>query len=127
MLKKKNVKYFITRSLLIIVGFLIFNNLFFLHWHNLENGKVIIHAHPYNKWAERNASETSHEHTQQEIFLIGILNCAILSIFIVSGIYSFSFIPLKIANFIFKEHFHESLFYNDYQARPPPLNSNLKY
>jgi len=63
-----NIKKKIIFSLLfIIMGGIIFNSTFFLHSHRTACGKVVVHAHPFNKGAENENPFSHHEHNKIEL------------------------------------------------------------
>jgi heme/copper-type cytochrome/quinol oxidase subunit 4 len=118
--KRDSIKQKFAYIALLAICFMIFNNIFFMHWHHLENGKIIVHAHPYNKFAEKSETNPKHSHNSEEIALIAILNTALISILIV--LYSFvNYYPhLKKHNFVLNYSLHEQRFLSNLMARPPP-------
>jgi hypothetical protein len=70
--KQKNRKKLIRAAALLLITMYavqVFNNVFYLHTHVLAHGKVVTHAHPYNK---HNDSEPvkSHKHTWDQIITL---------------------------------------------------------
>jgi hypothetical protein len=55
--------------LLIIYGFILVNNSFFYHSHVTSEGKVISHAHPFNKQNDDKPYK-SHHHSKLELLLL---------------------------------------------------------
>ena len=53
-----------------IIGFIVSNNVLFVHTHILSDGTLISHAHPYKKANEQNTPVSSHQHTQFEYLVI---------------------------------------------------------
>ena len=73
--KKLNIaKKSISFLLLIIIGGIIFNSTFFIHSHRTACGKIIIHAHPFNKHAESEDTSSQHEHNKVDLQVISSLN-----------------------------------------------------
>lgn len=52
--------------LIVLMTLLVVNNALFTHMHRFTDGTVIIHAHPYNKTADKKPFKT-HHHTQKEL------------------------------------------------------------
>lgn len=61
-------KKFILIPLLLGLLFQVFNTAFFIHFHKLANGDIIVHAHPFNKEKDNQPFKT-HHHTSQELIL----------------------------------------------------------
>ncbi len=55
---------------LVIMGGIIFNAAFFLHTHRIADGKIIVHAHPFNKNSEKKLPDTQHQHNKIELQVI---------------------------------------------------------
>ena len=73
--RKPNIRKGIISSLfLLIIGGIIFNSTFFLHTHRTACGKVIVHAHPFNKKAEKNTPFSQHKHNKIELQVISSLS-----------------------------------------------------
>lgn len=49
-----------------LMSILVVNKALFTHMHRLADGTVVIHAHPYNKTADKKPFKT-HNHTQKEL------------------------------------------------------------
>ena len=62
------IKYTSTVSILLCFLFLfqIMNKVVFVHSHQLESGKILIHAHPYDKTTD-NKPYKEHRHTTAEL------------------------------------------------------------
>lgn len=78
-----------------IMCMLIANKSLFMHAHQLVNGKIIIHAHLYNKSADTKPYK-SHDHTEDELlyltitetlFLFVLISLALIQLFIRSKYY----------------------------------------
>jgi hypothetical protein len=78
------VQKLVVGLLLISVGLLIVNNVVFVHTHKMSDGKILIHAHPYNK-SQDSAPFKKHDHTSKELFQISHIQLlfvtAIFSVF----------------------------------------------
>lgn len=81
----------ISISLIVIVGAFSLNNLIYTHSHILEDGRVITHAHPFDKSSDTDPFK-SHLHTSSELiflanmtFYLPIFILAIISFYIISG------------------------------------------
>jgi len=112
----------ITKKLAIIcmigsIGLLVTNNVMFLHSHQLANGNIVTHAHPYNK-SNDSAPIKSHHHSKTE--LIFLENLQLLFIFAI-----ISFIALVVAKkksyVVINQQFYPQSFKILYQGRAPPL------
>jgi len=66
---------FIAGVMLIIYAAQVFNNTFYIHTHFLSNGKVVTHAHPYEKAADTQPVN-SHHHTMDQ--LVSLANVELL-------------------------------------------------
>ena len=64
----------VTLLLLFIFGGILFNYTFFLHTHRTVCGKVIVHAHPFNKSAENNNPATQHKHHKIDLQVISSID-----------------------------------------------------
>lgn len=64
---KRAIKYSVACLLIAIMLLFIANNIVFLHSHKLANGKVLVHAHPYNK-GQDSAPFKKHHHTDEQFF-----------------------------------------------------------
>jgi hypothetical protein len=55
---------------LLIIGGLIVNSTFFLHAHKNDSGKIVFHAHPFDKGAEKEDPLAHHEHSKMDLQII---------------------------------------------------------
>jgi len=76
---KNKIQKLIAGLLIFSVGLLIVNNVVFLHSHKLSNGKIIVHAHPYNK-SQDSAPFKKHNHTSKELFHISHIQLLFVSV-----------------------------------------------
>lgn len=65
-----------------VMGLLIANTAIFLHVHELSDGSLISHAHPYDKTDEKHPEKT-HQHSQTDLLLIHSLEILFPLIFLV--------------------------------------------
>ena len=68
---KHNISIIRTVALILFLLYIgqVFNNTFYLHTHVLAPGKVITHAHPYNK-SNDSGPVQSHKHTWDQIITL---------------------------------------------------------
>ncbi len=70
------------------VGLMIANKVMYTHIHKLEDGSIVVHAHPYDKSENENSGKT-HHHVKAELFFLQSLELlfyiAILSAFLYLG------------------------------------------
>ena len=66
--KELNIrKGLVTSLFLIIVGGIIVNSTVFLHTHRVETGKIVFHAHPFDKGAEKDDPLAKHKHNRIDL------------------------------------------------------------
>ncbi|MCD4833709.1 MAG: hypothetical protein K8R31_07925 [Bacteroidales bacterium] len=58
----------------ILIGGIVFNSTFFLHTHRTACGKLIVHAHPFNKHAEKDNPSSQHEHNKIDLQVISSID-----------------------------------------------------
>lgn len=56
-----------------LIGGIIFNSTFFLHAHRTACGNIVVHAHPFNKKAEKGFPFSKHQH-KIDLHLIGAIH-----------------------------------------------------
>jgi Mn2+/Fe2+ NRAMP family transporter len=59
----------ITCLLLAMMGTFIANNIIFIHSHQINDGKIITHSHPYNKKDDSKPYKSHHHTTAEFLFL----------------------------------------------------------
>ncbi|MGE0090285.1 MAG: hypothetical protein AB7S50_12515 [Bacteroidales bacterium] len=70
-----HIKLKIISILLIsLVGGIIFNSAFFIHTHRTACGKIIVHAHPFNKSAENSNPLSKHQHNKIDLTTLSSLD-----------------------------------------------------
>ena len=66
MKRVQKISFFLLRILpLLIMGIFLLNNTLFTHTHVLPGGKIVVHAHPFNKSSD-DSSNGMHKHTKVE-------------------------------------------------------------
>ncbi len=100
-----------------IIGLLTINNVLFLHSHQFDNGKIVTHAHPYNK-SNDSAPIKSHHHSKTELIFLENLQLLFIFTFI-------SFFVLDVAKkktcFVINRVFYTQDYEILYLGRAPPL------
>jgi hypothetical protein len=64
----------ITALFLLIMGGIMVNSSFFLHAHKNESGKVVFHAHPFDKGAEKEDPLAKHSHNKIDLDYLSSLD-----------------------------------------------------
>ncbi|MDV7186810.1 hypothetical protein R3X25_05900 [Lutibacter sp. TH_r2] len=105
---------FVSLSVLILS---IVNNSVFIHAHQLQNGEIVIHAHPFNQHDD-NAPLKSHHHNSLEFLVLSAFHIFTISIFLFSA--------LKLTQvFISKIYFYKTLIKQTYfhftKNKSPPF------
>lgn len=59
---------------LLLIGGVIVNSTFFLHAHKNESGKIVFHAHPFDKGTEKEDPLSKHQHTKFDLDYYSALN-----------------------------------------------------
>ena len=67
-----------------LFGVLITNKAIFMHVHKLEDGSIVVHAHPYNESDNKTPYKT-HHHSKTELLLIQSLE--LLFYFILAAVF----------------------------------------
>lgn len=117
---RKMGKYLVV-VLLPAIAWLIINSFINGHYHKLENGITIYHAHPYDKQNAKNFPQESHHHTSFEYFLFGLITNPVFLL-------SIGFIAFKICrqqsekiNIFSNCIIPENKLYPFFNNRAPPL------
>jgi hypothetical protein len=109
----KYIAVVLAASMVLVIA----NRIVFTHSHILDNGKVISHAHPYNK---TNDSEPfkSHHHTQAELFFFPHIEIYFSFVFLSLNL----FYPLPRENhFVYSEKKATLDVITSQKCRAPPL------
>lgn len=72
--KKLHIKRIITALFLLIMGGIMVNSSFFLHAHKNESGKIVFHAHPFDKGAEKEDPLAKHSHNKIDLDYLSSLD-----------------------------------------------------
>ena len=72
-------KGIVSAMFLLLLGGIIFNSTFFLHTHRTACGKLIVHAHPFNKGAEKEDPLSQHSHNKIDLQVISSIDYFIFS------------------------------------------------
>lgn len=64
----------ITFMFLMLFGGIVFNSTFFLHTHETICGKLVTHAHPFSKKAEKENPLSKHEHNKIDLQVISSID-----------------------------------------------------
>jgi hypothetical protein len=76
-------------ALLGLWALIMLNSVMYRHTHRLPNGKIVSHAHPYQKSSD---GTTNHEHTDEELALLQLIDG---QLFLLSSLPDFSFFALS--------------------------------
>jgi len=88
MLSRNKIQQLIVALILFSLMWANFNVIYFAHSHIDENGRVIVHAHPYQKEGQQN-NVPNHTHSKSEFALLAIIY-QVLTLF-TSGSLCFAF------------------------------------
>jgi len=116
--KKITIK---TIEVVLVIAFtmLIMNSTLFLHSHRLPDGRIVSHAHPFNK-TEDSAPFKTHTHTSVEFFFFQHLELLFLSL----GILFFCISLAREATIHVPDGFqHHLLVFLPSRSRAPPVSS----
>lgn len=69
-------------SLIVVVGLLIANKGIYFHSHMLADGRIVSHAHPYNK-TDDSTPFKQHQHTNSEFLILSQLEVLFFLAFLV--------------------------------------------
>ncbi len=105
-------------AVIALMGLLITNNGVFTHSHKLEDGSVVIHAHPYDK-SKDSQPYKSHHHTKAAFVFLKNLNLLFFSLFLV--ITSIFIIKIK-QLYVDREKIYFRLFSRSNFSRAPPVS-----
>lgn len=91
---RKGKKYFSFLLLSLIFGILA-NNFLFSHVHQLPDGSIVTHAHPFTSNTLPDSPYQTHRHTTVELFIIQQLN-SVLSLLVFAAFLMLYFSPEQI-------------------------------
>jgi hypothetical protein len=98
-----------------------FNVFYFTHSHVDENGRIIVHAHPYQKEDRKSHNAPNHTHSKSEFTLLALIY-QVLSLFILYllfFIFLFHFNPNLKTKFSFQWNPAEIICKNIFRRGPP--------
>lgn len=97
----------------------IVNKSLYVHSHQLENGEIVTHAHPFNQENDNNPLK-SHKHTSLEYLMLSAFDVFLLSfmLFVITV-----FVEVYKENYILKTVIKQFYFYYKQNKSPPILNS----
>ena len=100
-----------------IIGLLIANTAVFLHVHQLDDGTIISHAHPYDKSDDTQPFKT-HQHSKLDILIIHSLEILFLPLLLVLILV---ILEKKTAALFDVENSFYLYFFNTVKDRGPPV------
>lgn len=97
----------------------IVNKSLYVHSHQLENGEIVTHAHPFNQENDNNPLK-SHKHTSLEYLMLSAFDVFLLSfmLFVITV-----FVEVYKESYILKTVIKQFYFYYKQNKSPPILNS----
>ena len=111
-------KKLITLFMIGLMGMFIVNIIVFTHIHQLDDGTIVEHAHPYNK-ANDTAPLKTHHHSNAELFFFQNSNILFLVAFIAL---SATFYIKKEKNNFYLIFEHSLSYINLHKGRAPPVS-----
>ena len=108
----------ITLFIIGVMGMLIGNKIAFTHLHQLDDGTIIEHAHPYNK-ANDSEPIKSHHHSNAELLFFQNITILFFTAFLTLGVVLFAIRKRVTFNLILE---HASTYINLYKGRAPPIS-----
>ncbi len=82
----KSVSYL----LIVMMSIFVINNVLFIHAHKMDDGRIVVHAHPYDK-SDDSQPYKSHHHTKTELLFFDNVKLHFLFVF-------FLFVFLNLVN-----------------------------
>ncbi len=73
--------------LIVMMGIFIVNNALFMHVHKMDDGRIVVHAHPYDKSNDSHPYK-SHHHTKTELLVFDNVKLLFLFIFLLFVFYN---------------------------------------
>lgn len=102
--------------LAVVIGMVVINNIVFMHAHILDNGKIIVHAHPYNKSQDPSPFK-EHQHSAKEFLHISHIQLLFFVFFLIIALSVFNR-PIKKCRS--NESPYNRLCYVSIRGRAPP-------
>lgn len=72
-------------SLIVVMGIHSFNSFFNTHSHRLEDGTIVVHAHPYERSSDSSPFENHHHTATELVFLASLIHFIPTIVFILVG------------------------------------------
>lgn len=116
---KKTHRLFLLLTIPAILA-LFFNQSTNVHYHILNDGSTITHAHPYTSSTENDSPIQKHKHSALELIIISQLSNVLSFITIALAVFGFLFLYKKIVTAKPVEKFYISAYYKFVQLRAPP-------
>lgn len=113
---KRAIKYSVASILMAIMLLFIANNIVFLHTHKLDNGKILVHAHPYKK-SQDSAPFKKHQHTAGQFYQLTHLQLLFFVAFVTAFVSPYFSKTQKFTLVVFQIH---SLLISQKKGRAPP-------
>jgi hypothetical protein len=66
--------------LIVMMSIFVINNTLFIHAHKTDDGRIVVHAHPYDK-SDDSQPYKSHQHTKNEFLFLDKVKLLFLFIF----------------------------------------------
>jgi hypothetical protein len=77
---------FIAVLMIAAIGMLVVNHSLFFHFHQLADGSIVAHSHPYTKSAENSQKgDNNHHHTQLQLMFLQALELLFLLTFLTAA------------------------------------------
>ncbi len=103
--------------LLIVISLMVTNKALNLHVHKADNGKIVMHAHPFNKATDSDPVK-KHKHSNFEFFFISHLDLLFVTCIII--VLALQVPKKRLATLITIRHYH-ACDYNYRSLRAPPF------
>ena len=114
----KNMKKIIPLLLVLPILWLFHNRMANWHFHELSNGIVIEHAHPYEK--SPGTSSENHQHSAFEFLLLDLLFKAVYFILVLASFYQFFLRKLLVFKELLIQQFVSLILQGIPSLRAPP-------
>lgn len=99
---------------------LFFNQIAYRHYHLLDNGMVIEHAHPYKNNMQKNTPYQSHKHSDAEYLILAqVSNVSFLLVFFMALLGLLGFDHQTLLSF-FRQNNQKRLTLSAHRLRGPP-------
>ena len=99
----------------------IVNKSIYTHTHQLENGEIVIHAHPFNQDND-NAPIKSHHHTSLEFLVLSTLDVFNISVFLFPTL---KLVEIASPKYFFHENIIKQRYFHFKQNKSPPILNSI--